>query len=470
MGTVNRVVDDFRKVVGRVNESQDQTFNLNFDTDNEAMQSREQVAITIHSVANRVMDGERDGLVRDKNGNTVGGFGFNGRVGPVGRDFGVEMDLSNAAFEDPASGVQDALIRLSKRVKMGMTSGKVMDTNGNSVGTFYWHGEGENADQFPESKRRERNRKVNERKWTTSEEADELFSTIDNEESLYSEKMRLFRRGASRRDFEDLVDQAAEVNQKWTGGSVTFSDVGKMNAVDQIMDELSGFDSENESKTRKRKAPRNKPVSEGGFPPCKRPNRIDVIIRLTKEAVKLRLSGKIRDAINRENEVSMIIGSLEAGSEERRAAEDAEQEAQESAMAESKSRVNEWKNQAGELDPHAANELELYVDNTWELQNQMKSIRKNLLLKIVKGRYDHTKAPLLWQYLVDAGAKQYKKEFGTEGSHIFNLTTRKEVAKELANSFVREVQAGGITPEEYDVKGEIPEDFQNPEVLRAGTY
>ena len=48
--------------------------------------------------------------------------------------------------------------------------------------------------------------------------------------------------------------------------------------------------------------------------------------------------------------------------------------------------------------------------------------------RVRNGTYDHAKAPALWQYWVDAGAKRYQKEFGTPGAPIFPLVVRKEAA------------------------------------------
>jgi hypothetical protein len=98
-------------------------------------------------------------------------------------------------------------------------------------------------------------------------------------------------------------------------------------------------------------------------------------------------------------------------------------------------------------DPHAAEELRLYMENDFEIWegNQKKSILKNLALKMKKGKYDSAQAPKLWLYLVDAGAQKYVKEFGSQGDRVdslFNKATRMQVASEMAQDFEREVKSG----------------------------
>jgi hypothetical protein len=98
-------------------------------------------------------------------------------------------------------------------------------------------------------------------------------------------------------------------------------------------------------------------------------------------------------------------------------------------------------------DPHAADELRMYMENDfgiWE-GNQKKSIEKNLALKMKKGKYDAAQAPKLWMYLVDQGAQKYVKEFGSAGDRvdsIFNKATRMQVAAEFAKDFEQAVKTG----------------------------
>lgn len=86
-----------------------------------------------------------------------------------------------------------------------------------------------------------------------------------------------------------------------------------------------------------------------------------------------------------------------------------------------------------ELDPHAATELDLYIENDSDLYRQKQAILKNLQLKARRGIYDKSKAAKLWGYWVQTGARKYVKEFASGPiQNIFNKTTREHVANELA--------------------------------------
>jgi hypothetical protein len=91
----------------------------------------------------------------------------------------------------------------------------------------------------------------------------------------------------------------------------------------------------------------------------------------------------------------------------------------------------------GSVDETALRELDLYAENTSELYNQKKSILANIQRKLKSGKYDHSKAPKLWMYWVDAAAKRYVKEFGSGGniSTMFNKPTREALAKQLADHY-----------------------------------
>lgn len=52
------------------------SFKVTIELGNEAMESGDDVADALRSVASRVENGQRDGYVRDRNGNTVGSFKF----------------------------------------------------------------------------------------------------------------------------------------------------------------------------------------------------------------------------------------------------------------------------------------------------------------------------------------------------------------------------------------------------------
>jgi len=96
---------------------------------------------------------------------------------------------------------------------------------------------------------------------------------------------------------------------------------------------------------------------------------------------------------------------------------------------------NPAKGVKGEIDEHAATELELWIDNTRSLHNQWSAIVKNLWKHRAKGRYNHERAVDGFMYLVDAGAKDYTKEFGGKWNEMFDSVTRRYVANEYAKSF-----------------------------------
>jgi hypothetical protein len=101
---------------------------------------------------------------------------------------------------------------------------------------------------------------------------------------------------------------------------------------------------------------------------------------------------------------------------------------------------------AAELDEHAARELELYIENDYPLvgapNSQGKQIEKNLEQKVKKGTFDFEKSIKLWEYLIEAGAKKYSKEFsiGSDWAASFSPATRRYVAQRFAQSFADERQ------------------------------
>jgi len=103
-------------------------------------------------------------------------------------------------------------------------------------------------------------------------------------------------------------------------------------------------------------------------------------------------------------------------------------------------------------DAIAARELDLYIANTYELVGAPNSIGKaidaSMKRKVASGKYDPALAPKGWQALVDAGAKKYEKEFGSD-SPIFNAATRRQVAADFAAAWEEEngMRANGVTNE-----------------------
>jgi hypothetical protein len=103
----------------------------------------------------------------------------------------------------------------------------------------------------------------------------------------------------------------------------------------------------------------------------------------------------------------------------------------------------------GTADQHAADELELYLENDARFSMHSShghgnSALVNQLRKFRKGNYDHALAPKLWGYVVEAAAQAYCKENGCsmKWHEMFNKPTRELVAKALADHFLRAAQEG----------------------------
>ena len=91
------------------------------------------------------------------------------------------------------------------------------------------------------------------------------------------------------------------------------------------------------------------------------------------------------------------------------------------------------------VDGNMVIELKLYIDNDADLYRQrLVPIVKNIQKKMKSGKYDHKKAPKLWKYLVDDGAKKYQKEFpGVK----FSRQEKDAVAQEFADEYKDEIEA-----------------------------
>ena len=86
-------------------------------------------------------------------------------------------------------------------------------------------------------------------------------------------------------------------------------------------------------------------------------------------------------------------------------------------------------------------ELRLYIDNEEPLYQQRRDILRNLLRKVDKGVYDHDKAPKLWRYLVDRGAREYSKSFDAllRVGTGFPKVVRDAVAQDYADEFLDDI-------------------------------
>ena len=103
-----------------------------------------------------------------------------------------------------------------------------------------------------------------------------------------------------------------------------------------------------------------------------------------------------------------------------------------------------WSKVNESFDREAAVELKLSIENDSELyRQQIVPIIKNVQKKMKKGTYDHLKAPKLWMYLVDNGAKRYVKAYGGDVKTMFPKDLRKSVAVEFANEYRAEIEIQG---------------------------
>ena len=98
-----------------------------------------------------------------------------------------------------------------------------------------------------------------------------------------------------------------------------------------------------------------------------------------------------------------------------------------------------------------AEELILYIENDYDLYRQrFVPIIKNIQRKLKRGNYDHTKAPKLWGYIVEAGAKKYHKEMPLiidnrkyKWYEQFPVEMRKCASQLFANKYFEEIFCNG---------------------------
>ena len=100
------------------------------------------------------------------------------------------------------------------------------------------------------------------------------------------------------------------------------------------------------------------------------------------------------------------------------------------------------------MDMHAVNELRLFIENDRDLyRQQFMPIIENIKRKLSRGIYDPEKAPKLWLYLVDNGAKKYTNLFYSKGCrwfHMFPIEVRKKVANEMALDYIYAIEKGNF--------------------------
>lgn len=95
------------------------------------------------------------------------------------------------------------------------------------------------------------------------------------------------------------------------------------------------------------------------------------------------------------------------------------------------------------MDTDAITELDLYITNDGNLYRSMtQSIEKNMRRKHEKGTYSQELAVKGWMHLVDAGARQYIREFCggvSKISDVFPIAERRELAKQFEERFRTEL-------------------------------
>lgn len=97
-------------------------------------------------------------------------------------------------------------------------------------------------------------------------------------------------------------------------------------------------------------------------------------------------------------------------------------------------------------------ELWQYTVNEHDLHKMQQAIIANLAAKKARGVYKRDLAVKGFLPLVEAGAKKYAKEFGGTWHQMFDVPTRKAVAKELVDSFEAEHALGNydhLLPKKY---------------------
>jgi hypothetical protein len=99
------------------------------------------------------------------------------------------------------------------------------------------------------------------------------------------------------------------------------------------------------------------------------------------------------------------------------------------------------------VDQHAADELELFLENDEPLYRQTQECYRNLLRKQKRGTYDRERAVKLFQTVADEAARRYQREFGSgvRGYGPFDKPTRTAVAVSLRDSFEAQVKNGELS-------------------------
>lgn len=96
------------------------------------------------------------------------------------------------------------------------------------------------------------------------------------------------------------------------------------------------------------------------------------------------------------------------------------------------------------VDEIAVKELELYIENDYELYKQcIVTYIQCLHKKREKGTYDPEKALPGWERIATEGAKKYERDFlDVRYYYVFNRATREEAARYLQGFFLDMVCEG----------------------------
>jgi hypothetical protein len=91
-------------------------------------------------------------------------------------------------------------------------------------------------------------------------------------------------------------------------------------------------------------------------------------------------------------------------------------------------------------------EIYAFIENYEPLNRQLDSIRRNLMIKIVREQFDEAKAPKIFMYLIDNGLKAYKKMYGE-----ISLTKKEkeEIANNMVIDFMNEAKLGNYSSETF---------------------
>lgn len=89
---------------------------------------------------------------------------------------------------------------------------------------------------------------------------------------------------------------------------------------------------------------------------------------------------------------------------------------------------------------YEADELRMHIDNTRRLYDMKRAVELSLLRKARAGKYSSVLAPKAFLYVVTAGAKDYRREYGADDPRSFNPATRLMAAKDFVKEFEGEME------------------------------